>query len=87
MWLALNNFDNSFNERWEFPFHLVHLLNKDQFGIQGSYMKGYGSAELSKLGAGLVTCELYRNDPSLGTFYAVHTGVACLAIYMLGNED
>lgn len=50
-------------------------------------MKGFGSAELSKLTAGLVTLELYRTDPSLGTFYAVHTGVACLSIYLLGNED
>jgi len=81
----LSNFSNEFNESRSFPFHLVPKLN--EWKIQGSSIKGYGSAELSKLCSGLVHLELYRVDPSLGTFYAVHTGVACLSLALLGSED
>ena len=57
-----------------------------RWGVQGGSIKGYGSAELSHLMAGLVVMELFRADGSLGTFYEVHTGVATSALAILGTE-
>lgn len=70
---------------WEFPHHMLPKM--EEWGIQGGNIKGYGSAQLSNLATGLVTMELYRVDPSLGTFYAVSTGVGCLTISLLGTTS
>jgi glutaryl-CoA dehydrogenase len=56
-------------------------------GIAGGTAKGYGCPELSPLTTGLVQMELNRGDGSLGTFFAVHSGLAMQTISMFGSEE
>jgi glutaryl-CoA dehydrogenase len=75
---------NDYWERAEFPFDLVPKIA--ELGIAGGTVKGYGSAGMSAVAAGLVAAEWARADGSLGTFYGVHSFLAMQSIALLGNE-
>ncbi|MBS1674353.1 MAG: acyl-CoA dehydrogenase family protein [Actinobacteria bacterium] len=72
-------------ERGEFPFELVPRLAA--LGIVGDTMQGYGMTPMTAVGAGLIAYELGRIDGSIGTFLAVHVGLAMQSIYLLGSEE
>ncbi|MCU1618601.1 MAG: hypothetical protein JWR41_607 [Modestobacter sp.] len=76
---------NDYWERAEFPFDLVPKIA--ELGIAGGTVKGYGSAGMSAVAAGLVAAEWARADGSLGTFYGVHSFLAMQSIALLGNEE
>jgi glutaryl-CoA dehydrogenase len=76
---------NDYWERAEFPVDLVPKIA--ELGIAGGTVKGYGSAGMSAVAAGLVAAEWARADGSLGTFYGVHSFLAMQSIALLGNEE
>lgn len=75
---------NHFVDKTEFPFEILPKLRKLNLG--GATIKGNRSAELSPLMTGAVLMELYRIDPSLGTYYFVHNLVSLATIDLLGSE-
>ncbi|MEN3264564.1 acyl-CoA dehydrogenase family protein [Pseudonocardia sp.] len=72
-------------EKAELPWHLFRRL--PELGIVGEDIDGYGAAAMSPLACGLVHMELHRGDGSLGTFLAVHAGLAMQSIAMCGSEE
>jgi glutaryl-CoA dehydrogenase len=46
-----------------------------ELGIVGEDIEGYGCPGMSPLACGLVHMELHRGDGSLGTFFAVQSGL------------
>mmetsp|Transcript_36198 Transcript_36198/g.35799 ORF Transcript_36198/g.35799 Transcript_36198/m.35799 type:complete len:229 (-) Transcript_36198:437-1123(-) len=76
---------NYYVENTEFPFEILEKLRSLKVG--GATIKGNRSEELSPLMTGAVLMELYRLDPSLGTFYFVHNLVSLATIDLLGSED
>jgi glutaryl-CoA dehydrogenase len=76
---------NDYWERADFPWPLVHRLA--ELGIVGEDIEGYGCPGMSPLACGLVHMELHRGDGSLGTFYAVQSGLVMKTIAMLGSEE
>lgn len=49
--------------------------------------KGYGGAGLSYMMSMVATMELFRADPSFGTFILVHNCIGMDCIYTLGSEE
>jgi len=76
---------NGYWERAEFPFELIPKLAP--LGVCGGTIQGYGCPGLSPLAAGLVSMELARGDGSVSTFHGVHSGLAMMAIGLLGSEE
>jgi glutaryl-CoA dehydrogenase len=72
-------------EKAELPWHLFRRL--PELGIVGEDIEGYGAAAMSPLACGLVHMELHRGDGSLGTFLAVHAGLAMQSIAMCGSAE
>ncbi len=72
-------------ERAELAWPLIRRL--PELGIVGEGITGYGCAEMSPMACGLVYMELNRGDGSLGTFLAVHAGLAMQAIALCGSEE
>ena len=75
-------------EHWakaEFPHELVPTFAK--LGIAGLSYQGFGCPGGTELLNGIVTMELARGDPSIGTFYAVHSGLAMGSIYLCGSDE
>ena len=56
-------------------------------GIAGGSIQGYECPGMTVLGSNLVMTELARGDGSLATYHGVHTGLAMLAIGMLGSDE
>ena len=76
------------NEYWykdEFPFELIPKLK--ELDICGLSYKGYGCQNKSFLLEGVVAAELSRIDPSLSTFFGVHSGLVMGSIYLCGSEE
>ncbi|GAA1664507.1 acyl-CoA dehydrogenase family protein [Fodinicola feengrottensis] len=76
------------NEHWiheEFPYELIGKLGG--LGIAGLSYDGYGCAGRSSLLDGFVALEFARVDPSIATFFGVHTGLAMGSIYLCGSEE
>ncbi|HEX4724017.1 MAG TPA: acyl-CoA dehydrogenase family protein [Pseudonocardiaceae bacterium] len=71
--------------RERFPHHLIAPLG--ELGIGGLSYTGYGAPGRTSLLDGFVTLELARTDPSIATFYGVHTGLATGSIYLCGSEE
>jgi glutaryl-CoA dehydrogenase len=69
----------------ELAWPLIRRL--PELGIIGEDIHGYGCAAMSPTAAGLVHMELHRGDGSLGTFLAVHAGLAMQTIAMCGSEE
>jgi glutaryl-CoA dehydrogenase len=68
-----------------FPFELLPSLK--ELGIGGLGYEGYGCAGGSQKLFGFVAMELARVDPSICTFFGVHSGLAMGSIYLDGSEE
>lgn len=75
--------DNWIHER--FPYDLIGKLGA--LGIAGLSYEGYGCAGRSSLLDGFVALEFARVDPSMATFFGVHTGLAMGSLYLCGSEE
>ena len=76
------------NKYWSddaFPFELMPSFK--ELGIGGLGFEGYGCAGGSQKLFGFVAMELARVDPSFGTFFGVHSGLAMGSIYLDGSEE
>lgn len=76
------------NDYWyrdEFPHELIPKLRK--LDICGLSYHGYGCQNKSSLLDGVVAAELSRIDPSISTFFGVHSGLAMGSIYLCGSEE
>ncbi len=76
---------NHYWVRAAFPFDI--LPDFRALGIAGTPYHGYGCPGKSTLLDGFVTMELARVDPSIGTFFGVHSGLAMGSIYLCGSEE
>jgi pimeloyl-ACP methyl ester carboxylesterase len=76
---------NHYWTREEFPFDLLPDLK--QLGIAGLAYDGYDCPGGGNLLDGMVAMELARVDPSIGTFFGVHSGLAMGSIYLCGSEE
>ena len=76
---------NQYWTREEFPHDLVAGMH--ELGIAGLGYSGYGCPGGSSLLNGMVAMELARVDPSIGTFFGVHGGLAMGSIYLCGSEE
>ena len=70
--------------RAEFPFELIPKLAALE--IAGIAYKGYGCAGKSTVLDGMIALEMARVDPSIATFFGVHSGLAMGSIYLCGSE-
>jgi glutaryl-CoA dehydrogenase len=76
------------NDYWireQFPYELIGKLGG--LGIAGLSYEGYGCAGRSSLLDGFVALEFARVDPSIATFFGVHTGLAMGSLYLCGSEE
>jgi glutaryl-CoA dehydrogenase len=76
---------NHYWTREEFPFDLLPDLK--QLGIAGLAYDGYDCPGGGNLLDGMVAMELARVDPSIGTFFGVHSGLAMGSIYLCGSQE
>ena len=76
---------NKFWAEDSFPFELLPDFGK--LNIQGVGYQGYGCAGGSTLLDGILALEIARIDPSMATFYGVHSGLAMGSIYLGGSEE
>ena len=76
---------NHYWTREEFPFDLLPDLRR--LGIAGLAYDGYGCPGGGNLLDGMVAMELARIDPSIGTFFGVHSGLAMGSIYLCGSQE
>jgi glutaryl-CoA dehydrogenase len=68
-----------------FPFELLPSFK--ELGIGGLGYEGYGCAGGSQKLFGFVAMELARVDPSICTFFGVHSGLAMGSIFLDGSEE
>jgi alkylation response protein AidB-like acyl-CoA dehydrogenase len=76
------------NKYWAddaFPFELLPAFK--ELNIGGLGLDGYGCRGGSQKLFGFVAMELARIDPSFGTFWGVHDGLAMGSIYLDGSEE
>jgi len=76
------------NEWWtrgKFPRELIPQMA--ELGIAGTPYRGYGCPGRPFLTDGMLAMELSRGDPSIATFYGVHSGLAMGTIYLCGSEE
>jgi glutaryl-CoA dehydrogenase len=71
--------------RAEFPFELIPKFAA--LNIAGIAYKGYGCAGKSTVLDGMLAVEMARIDPSMATFFGVHSGLAMGSIYLCGSEE
>ena len=76
---------NHYWTREEFPFDLMDDFR--QLGIPGQLYQGYGCPGGGFLLDGMIAMELARVDPSIGTFFGVHGGLAMGSIYLCGSPE
>jgi len=75
---------NRYWVRAEFPFELIPKLAA--LDIAGISYKGNGCAGKSTVLDGMIALEMARIDPSIATFFGVHSGLAMGSIYLCGSE-
>jgi glutaryl-CoA dehydrogenase len=76
------------NEYWaraEFPFQLIDGFRK--LDIAGLSYDGLAAHRGSRLLAGFLSLEIARADPSINSFYGVHTGLAMGSIDRCGSAE
>src|SRR5437764_3314600 len=76
------------NKYWTddaFPFELLPSFK--ELNIGGLGYDGYGCAGGNQKQFGFVAMELARIDPSIATFFGVHSGLAMGSIYLDGSEE
>jgi glutaryl-CoA dehydrogenase len=76
---------NHYWTREEFPHDLIAGLH--ELGIAGQAYTGYGCPGGGCLLDGMIAMELARVDPSIGTYFGVHSGLAMGSIYLCGSEE
>lgn len=76
---------NAYWVRAEFPFQVIDGLRA--LNIAGLPYAGYGCGAKSTLLDGFLSMELARVDPSIATFFGVHSGLAMGTIYLCGSEE
>jgi glutaryl-CoA dehydrogenase len=76
---------NDYWTRAKFPLELVPGIA--ELGIIGTSYAGYGCPGKSSLLDGMISMELSRGDPSVATFYGVHSGLAMGSVYLCGSEE
>ena len=76
------------NDYWakaKFPFELVPKLR--ELGIAGTSFEGFGCPGGSNVLNGFICMEMARVDPSIATFFGVHSGLAMGSIYLCGSDE
>ncbi len=76
------------NDYWiraAFPFDLIPKMAA--LDIAGISYTGYGCAGKSTVLDGLIAVEMARIDPSIATFFGVHSGLAMGSLYLCGSEE
>lgn len=68
----------------EFPFQIVPMFGA--LGIAGTSYHGYGCPGGNNVLNGFLSMELARTDPSIATFFGVHSGLAMGSIYLCGSD-
>jgi glutaryl-CoA dehydrogenase len=76
---------NHYWTREEFPHDLVGGLHR--LGIAGVGYSGYGCPGGGCLLDGMIAMELARIDPSIATYFGVHSGLAMGSIYLCGSDE
>ncbi len=76
---------NDYWTRAEFPHEI--LPEMAELGIAGLTYDGPGCPARGALVNGLVSMEMSRIDPSIGTFMGVHGGLAMGSIMLCGSEE
>ena len=76
---------NDYWTRAQFPRQLIPGLA--ELGIAGTPYSGYGCPGKSTLLDGMIAMELSKGDPSVATFYGVHSGLAMGSVYLCGSEE
>ena len=76
---------NHYWTREEFPHELI--AGFAGLGIAGTAYEGYGCPGGGPLLDGMIAMELARVDPSIATFFGVHSGLAMGSIYLCGSEE
>ncbi|GAA3104263.1 glutaryl-CoA dehydrogenase [Kribbella aluminosa] len=76
---------NDYWTRAAFPFELIPALR--DLHIVGTPYEGYGCPGRSFLLDGLIAMELSTADPSIATFFGVHSGLSMGSIYLCGSEE
>src|SRR5829696_8640346 len=76
---------NDYWTRAKFPLEIVPGMA--ELGIIGTPYPGYGCPGKSSLLDGMISMELSRGDPSVATFYGVHSGLAMGSVYLCGSEE
>jgi glutaryl-CoA dehydrogenase len=71
--------------RAEFPFDLIPKFAA--LDIAGIAYQGFGCAGKSTVLDGMIALEMARVDPSMATFFGVHSGLAMGSIYCCGSEE
>ena len=76
------------NEYWaraEFPFQLIDGFRK--LDIAGLMYDGLAAHRGTRLLSGFLSMEIARADPSVNSFYGVHTGLAMGSINRCGSDE
>jgi glutaryl-CoA dehydrogenase len=76
---------NDYWARAEFPFQLIDGFRK--LDIAGLMYDGLAAHRGSRLLSGFLSMEIARADPSVNSFYGVHTGLAMGTINRCGSEE
>ena len=76
---------NDYWNRAAFPFELIPAIR--DLGIVGTPYSGYGCPGRNFLLDGLIAMELATADPSIATFFGVHSGLSMGSIYLCGSEE
>jgi glutaryl-CoA dehydrogenase len=76
---------NDYWTRAAFPFELLPALR--DLRIVGTPYTGYDCPGRSFLLDGLIAMELSTADPSIATFFGVHSGLSMGSIYLCGSEE
>ena len=71
--------------RAEFPFELIPKIAA--LDVAGIAYHGYGCAGKSTVLDGMLAVEMARVDPSMATFFGVHSGLAMGSLYLCGSEE
>jgi glutaryl-CoA dehydrogenase len=76
---------NDYWNRHEFPMEVVPKFGAHAEQFFGE--RGFGSRERSPVASGMAGMEMSRVDPSITTFFGVHTGLAMTSIFEFGSEE
>jgi glutaryl-CoA dehydrogenase len=76
---------NDYWARAEFPFQLIDGFRK--LDVAGLMYDGLAAHRASRLLAGFLSMEIARADPSVNSFYGVHTGLAMGSINRCGSDE